>query len=204
MDEAEIESINGHQVMGDEPSRGILHNFHTLNDKTNDLQSQIDDLKRNSDRFLSVRSRTLDVFCRDHLRRHVSVPRINRVHARVHEGDLVTDVELYDSQKRLDFDVFEKVYGITVDTAMRLGEFTADYHLQVRAMLTKHLVDGGAHEIIGLFNRFGTQRLHGDLSEPPAAFATLCSLIQNIDIPKHISHNPELSVAYQEAKKWLY
>lgn len=56
--EAEIESIDDDEVMGNPASRGILHNLH-------DLQPQIQHMKRNSAHFLSARSRTLDVFCCD-------------------------------------------------------------------------------------------------------------------------------------------
>lgn len=91
------------------------------NDGTNcGLQNRLQTFSRNSEGYVRIRQRFLE--CNNNNQSSSSHRIIRMGNAAAHEGDAVTDADIYLSGQRNDIDLFIDLYGVRPETAAEFGK----------------------------------------------------------------------------------
>lgn len=146
LERARIDTIGGRTAWGNESGLSLLQEIRnlrselreqgaklesqtswtsSLNSQVSRLTSEVSCLKRFSEDFLLVRCRRIENYTKYVL--HSLDPerraRINTGNELVHDGDAVADASVYTTRLRKDTQVFEELYGLSVQDVVTLGKY---------------------------------------------------------------------------------
>lgn len=88
------------------------------------LRSQVQDLTKVSEGYLSIRRRFFETYKRQYTDSPPNQTRINAGNAAAHYGDVSTDAFLFKKDKRGDRSLFIEIYGIDFDVVVEYGEYS--------------------------------------------------------------------------------